>query len=634
MAPLFCRLRESLRLAIWFSGPLVLWALAAWLGVCCYCCLPLSPSGLASAADSLAIAPPSVDQPASGALAKGIPATVAAQDERTPPQVLDSRQLAGEIDAYFEQHWREHKIEPAPPADDAEYLRRVQLDLVGKIPLALEVTAFLDDRDDGKRAALVDKLLKRGACATHFANCWRTILLAGAAENLQTRALVSGLESWLKLRFAANTPYDQLASALLTATLDDGTSNRLTPADNGPSPNAFYQAAERKPEQLAAATSRVFLGLQVQCAQCHDHPHAHWTRQEFWSFAALFTDVAVPAGETSTGDASASEASASEATTAAADADEPARIMIPDTGRFASAAFLDGTAPQFVSGALRRAAMAEWLTEDGNRWFAAAAVNRLWEHFLGRGLIDPVDDLEAAKPADHPALLALLAQQFRLHHYDLHYLVRAITATRVYRHASRWSSAGAPDPCHFARMPLRRMTGEQLFDSLLQATGLHDAPARRGGALGDVESLRGEFQQKFSETSVARSEAETTILQALSLMNGRLVASATDLAQSETLAAVVAAPFLDRRQKVEMLFLSTLSRRPTPEESGQFAAYLASGTGADKTLAAKKSGTRSAAGETANDEPANDETANDETAGRLADIFWALLNSAEFVLVR
>ncbi len=225
---------------------------------------------------------------------------------------------------------------------------------------------------------------------------------------------------------------------------------------------------------------------------------------------------------------------------------------------------------------------------------------------LGRGLVDPADDLENAGPNDHPELLALVARQFESHDYDLRYLVRALTATRIYQFSSHTSPSSPHERHHFARMPIRRMTGEQLVDSLIQAAGLREPPPARNQPLNpfNVDSLRADFRQKFSEANVARTEGETTILQALSLMNGKLITGAVDLAQGETLAAVVDAPFLDSRAKVEVLFLATLSRLPGEDEGRQFVEYVESGGPKhDRSLA-------------------------------LADICWALLNMrAEFVLV-
>jgi hypothetical protein len=525
----------------------------------------------------------------------------------TPPasaqstvQPADSQQLTQAIDRYFERYWASQGLEPAQPADDAEFVRRANLDFAGKIPPVSEVRSFLADANSSKREELVDRLLARGGYSRHFANLWSAVLLSGAADNAEIRALAPRLETWLRLRFAANLGFDQIAAELLAAPPGDR-GRRALQNDAIADPTAFFQAADRKPEQLAASTSRVFLGLQVQCAQCHDHPHTHWTRQEFWSFAALFAEYASRDGDSDAGNADTDDSG----TIANAANDGPAMppgLKIPDTDIFAPASFLDGGVPEAVQGGSRRAALVRWLTARENRWFSQAIVNRVWEQLLGRGLIDPADDLEAAGPNDHAELLTLLAADFTAHNYDLQYLLRAIAGTRLYRMSSQRDPARPTTRHQFARMSLRKMTAEQLFDSLVQATGLREARSGRA-SLADVDSMRGSFRQKFADPSVARTEAETSILQALALMNGKLVVDATDLKQGETLAAVVSAPFLNTSGKVEALFMATLSRPPSAEEKRQFGEYVdARGSGSDAGAA-------------------------------LADVFWALLNSAEFVLV-
>jgi hypothetical protein len=247
--------------------------------------------------------------------------------------------------------------------------------------------------------------------------------------------------------------------------------------------------------------------------------------------------------------------------------------------------------------------LARWITQSDNPFFARAAVNRLWEHFLGRGFVHPVDDLDKANPASHPELLDEMARQFALHHFDLNYLIRAITGTRAYQLSSRADSKGEDDLAQFAHMPLRRMTADQLFASIVQATGFREGPrATQRGALPDLTTAAAEFRQRFADQSVPRTEAETSILQALALMNGKLVSDATDLEKSETLAAVAEAPFLSNPERVEVLFMTALSRKPAPEELAQLVEHVERG-GVEQ---------------------------NPQKA--LADVFWALVNSAEFAL--
>ncbi len=505
-------------------------------------------------------------------------------------RLFDVEQLTSYIDQALAAAWQRDKIEPAAPADDAEFLRRVYLDVVGKIPSVAELQLFLADSSGDKRRRVVDDLLRRGAHAQHFANTWRGLMLSGAAENIEARIGTPQFETWLRLRFAINTPYDRLVTELLTAPVE-AASPAIVPNRNRnfvPSPAAFFQANEQKPEQIAASTTRIFLGVQVQCAQCHDHPFSHWTRREFWSMAAFFDQPQSQPGTPSKQAISGS----------------PNAILIPQTQIVVEPAFLDGSQPDWASGSAKRELLSRWITRTDNPYFARAAVNRLWDHFLGRGFVHPVDDLDKANPPSHPELLDEMAGQFALHHFDLNYLIRAITGTRAYQLSSRSASVGEDDLAKFARLPLRRMTADQLFASIVQATGFREErrAAQRGVVLPDMTSAAAEFRNRFADQSVPRTEAETSILQALALMNGKLVSDATDLAKSETLVAVAEAPFLKTEDRVESLFMAALSRKPAPEEMSQFVDYVTRG-GADQN-------------------PKN----------ALADVFWALLNSAEFAL--
>lgn len=503
--------------------------------------------------------------------------------------VLDATELTAHIDRVLAETWQKANIEPAPLADDAEYLRRAYLDLIGKIPSVFELQAFLDDARADKRARVVDDLLHRGAHAQHFANTWRTSMLAGTPQNIASDVLLRQFHTWLRLRFAVNMPYDRLVSELLTAPIEQQTMqvNMMAARRFVPTPAAFFQANELKREQIAASTSRFFLGVQVQCAQCHDHPFSHWTRSEFWSLAAFFDTTAPGVTVPKRG------------TTGSANA-----IRIPETDITVEPTFLDGSEPDWVSGAGKRELLARWMTRTDNPFFAQAAVNRLWDHFLGRGFVHPVDDLDPANPPSHPELLKELARQFALHHFDMNYMVRAITQSRAYQATSRTGGSAEVELSQFARMPVRRMTADQLFHSIVQATGFREPRriARPGAPVPAMATAADEFRNRFADSAVPRTEAETSILQALALMNGKLISDATDLESSETLLAVADAPFMDTPERVEMLFMATLTRSPEPEELEELAAYVDKGGAAGN---AKKA---------------------------LADVFWALLNSAEFAL--
>src|SRR5262249_9772010 len=247
------------------------------------------------------------------------------------------------------------------------------------------------------------------------------------------------------------------------------------------------------------------------------------------------------------------------------------QIKIPGTEKIVPASLLDGAKPKWKGGASPRLALADWLVAKDNPFFARAAVNRLWGHVFGTGLVDPVDELGSSQnPASHPELLDELAGLFAEHKFNLKILIAGITNSRAYQ----LSSAGKMvDARQFARMPVRGMTPEQLWDSLAQATGL-DHPGRASNP------LRAEFLSKFSSTDKL-ADSQTPILQAVTLMNGKLVADATSLARSETLAAVLDAPFLDTKSRIETLFLAALSRPPRPAELERFVRYVEAAGAAD-----------------------------------------------------
>jgi hypothetical protein len=499
---------------------------------------------------------------------------------------LDPAALAERIDQHLAVRWKADKIEPAPAADDAEFLRRVYLDLAGKIPSVAEARVFLDDHDPQKRRKLVDHLLDQATFPAHFGRTLRDLMAPGATNNLQLQFLMPQFEAWLRLRLAADTPYDKLVGELLTFSSGAAPNIRANPFGGEPSPAVFYQFNEQRPENLAASTARIFLGVQVECAQCHNHPFARWKREEFWGFAAFFS----AAGQQQNVFAPV------------ADSSDRRGIQIPGTTTTVEPRLLDGSPPAWESGATKRATLARWVTAAENPLFARATANRLWWHFFGRGLVDPVDDMDEVNPPSHPEILDELARQLVYHQFDVKFLIRTITATQAYQLSSQTTHASQDDPQQFARMPLRSMTADQLIESLAQAAGLEPQPQNVRGAIVNPTGGRSQFMTRFADSGPSRTDYQATILQALTLMNGQLIADATSLTRSENLQAIVEAPFLDTPGRIETLFLATLTRRPSPDELATMQAHVDAADSADGRKQA------------------------------LADVFWALLNSAEFVL--
>lgn len=515
-------------------------------------------------------------------------AAVLTQPQVALPKETQAEALAAKIDRYLEAAWVSAKVTPAPLADDAEFFRRITLDLAGRIPKVAEVRDFLRDTRPDKRQRAIEALLQGNRYPVHFTNYWRALLLPEASANLQARGTAPQVEAWLRKQLQANASYDKIARAILTAPIGQTNPRQALVLQSGsPEPIGFYVAKEFKPENLAASTARLFLGVRVECAQCHNHPFADWKREQFWGLAAFFAglerrqqgDFVQPAGENF----------------------DRREIAVAGTERIVQAAFLDGKEPQFAAGQSPRVALADWVTAPGNPYFARAAVNRLWAYFLGTGLIEPVDEMVGGESAPaHPELLTLLAEALVEQQFDLKFLIRSITYTKVYQLTSRKTDRSQDDPRFYARMPLRGLTGEQLWDSLAEATGFDaGTPASGPAALRGGGSPRDEFLSKFGNPNERAVDAQTSILQALALMNGRVIAQATSLEPSVQLAAVLDAPFFTTTSRIETLYLSTLSRFPTAKEQER----------AEKYVAAAK-----------------------EQKAALSDLLWALLNTSEFIL--
>ncbi len=306
-----------------------------------------------------------------------------------------------------------------------------------------------------------------------------------------------------------------------------------------PSPAAFYQATELKPENLAAKTSRLFLGVKLECAQCHDHPFARWSRKQFWEYAAFFSGLKGQNGFFGQ----------------IQEAADRREIKIAGTDKTVQARLLDGSQPAWKTGVSTRITLANWITTSENPFFARAAVNRLWAQFFGIGLVDPVDESGDKNPPSHPELLDELTQQFVAHQFDLKFLIRAITVSRTYQLTSVGVSSSPEERRLYTRMAIKGLTPEQLFDSLAQATGYRESSrVSQPGFFGLGEpSPRNEFLTRFASQD-KRTEPQTSILQALLLMNGKFVTDATSVNRSELLAGILDAPFLKDPRSASKLF--------------------------------------------------------------------------------
>jgi hypothetical protein len=382
----------------------------------------------------------------------------------------------------------------------------------------------------------------------------------------------------MRLKFRANTRYDALVRELITAPIS-ANAQAPEPVMRDPTkPNvlAFFAVKDARPENLAAATARVFLGIQIECAQCHDHPFGKWERDQFWQTAAFFSGI---------------ERQGDNIFAPVSDV-KKREILIPNTKRVLAATFLDYTEPKWTADANPRVVLADWVTAKGNEYFARATANRLWGHMFGRGIVNPVDDFSEANKPSHPELLDDLAKALADADFDLKHLLRAIGRTKAYQRTSAQTHASQADPRLFARMAVKGLTGEQLYDSLALATGYRDAGGRN--------SPRDRFLAQFALRGHV-TEPETSITQALTLMNGRFLNTVTSAEGSPTLIAVCEAPGMSMPDRIEALYVAALGRKPTAKELDRMARFVADG-------------------------------GTEKKAERLADVFWVLLNSAEFRL--
>lgn len=501
---------------------------------------------------------------------------LAAQQAEAPARD-DADELTALIDRRVAEGWRRNQVEPAPMADDPEFLRRTYLNLIGRIPSVYEVLEFLDDHSPEKRRELIERLLDSPGYLSHFTDVWRDVIVPEAsstANPFERFGDVIQFETWLRERLDRNDGFDRMAREVITGTIE-------TRGSGEGSTTAFERLKEGKAENLAAGTARTFLGIRLECAQCHNHPFAKWQREDFWKLAAFYGGAPMANnGLVGAGGRS---------------------IKIPETDKEVQAIFLDATEPNFANNVTPRKVLANWVTSKENTYFARATVNRIWGHFFGIGIVEPVDDFDEKNPPSHPELLDDLARAFVNHNYDLKYLIRAITRSRPYQLASRRNHPSQQEPRHFARMLIKGLTADQLFNSLIWATGnAEDQPNRRGVFVANGQRQR--FRELFGQQVSSPGEVQTSILQALLMLNGDFVDQASSPQQSMTLSAIIAVPFFDNETRLETLFLSALARPPRSDEATMFLKYFQG------------------------DGP------NHDSKQALGDVYWALLNSSEFSL--
>lgn len=512
----------------------------------------------------------------SSLLGQEAPPTAAA-----PKSKMTSQELADWIDARFAREYEVAGIKPAEVVDDASFLRRIYLDLQGRIPTVAQLRDFTAAESSFKRPDYVDRLLNderrpdrfAQRSAAHLARVWRRMMIPASAVNA---GMAPQFDPWLARQFSLNTPYDQFARKLLLAMPQQPMPalGATTPAANAtPDPDAaaalFQQAVGATPENLAGAYVRVFLGVRLNCAQCHDHPLAAWKRTDFWGIAAFL------GGSTTI---------------------KPQTEEVTYTAKLL---WTEEPVKEIPAGKSAREFLADWMVAPQNPNFAATAVNRVWQYLCGRGLAGSVDDLDRVSAAERK-ILDELAKLFVESEYDVRWLITGICKSKVYQQGGVKDAPA--DEAGFVHRPLKALLPEQVFDSLEQALALPVAKVDNGPRF---NGERDQFVARMNESAPdSPSDFKGGIPQALMLMNGKLTADATSLDSSRTLRAVVEAPFLRNEEKLETLYLAALSRSPRQEEMDYFLKYVAG------------------------------KPSEEERKEAFAEIFWGILNSPEFVLSR
>lgn len=498
----------------------------------------------------------------------------ARSDEPEASRAERRAQVVELIDSIIDAKLEREAVAPAAPASDDEFLRRASLDLSGVIPSASRAREYLLSDDPQKRQALVEELLRSPRFATHQADLWSARMLADP-NSLEAVADREELRRWFRTKFRENYRYDRLVAEFVSAT-----GSRTT------GPSVFYRRQEFKPEKLAASTSRIFLGMQLDCAQCHDHPFDQWSQKDFWSLAAFFARVGDPGMQNMASQSLVER--------------EEGEVMLPETDEVVPPRFPGSESPVEEFGG-RRTQLAIWMTSRDNPYLAKAAVNRVWSQLFGQGIVEPVDDLSSRNPPSHPEILEALADWFVETGYDLKEVYRTLAMTKAYARSSRYEGK-LPDLRLWAYMPVKALTPEQLYDSIVSVGGGEGGGnVINGVPQGDMG--RAAFAARMAFLDRPATEYQGGIPQALMFLNGGALRAAT-APESSRIVGALSAPLFTNEERVEALYIATLSRFPTPEERDLALAFY------------------------------EESESRESSAAASSDLLWALLNSGEFAMRR
>jgi hypothetical protein len=482
------------------------------------------------------------------------------------PMRAADKTLRQVIDADIRAAWQREKVTPAPRCDDAAFLRRIYLDLVGCIPSYEETTQFLTQTNPEKRSQLVERLLADPRFASHQADVW-SLVLFGRRPALDQSIKREPFKKWLTAQFAENKPYDQLVRELLLAE-QDGT-------------ELYYLQYRNQPEEATVAVTRHFLGTQLQCARCHDHPYENWTQRDFYGMAGFFVRLVAVDGmgknariaEKSTGEVLFSGSvkdlkpgqKGEPVKAKFLDGTELAEPPLPKDFKEADFKSKKGSVPKPIFS--RKEKLAAWVTAPDNPYFARALANRVWAQLLGRGLVHPVDDLSDKKTPSHPELLQALARHVRATKFDLKGLIREIVNSDTYQLAGTGANADAYS-AWFERAAVRPLSAEELLASWKVATSYPadafkavDPTAYMMRYFGEPNDGQGHFQGSLAEHLFQNNSPH--IRGMAQQRKGNL---------TDTLLTTKGS----WDEKVDRLFVSVLSRPPSAVERQRFVKHLSS----------------------------------------------------------
>jgi hypothetical protein len=487
----------------------------------------------------------------------------------------DCTALTRFIDRAVDARLKDENVSPSPICTDAEFIRRVYLDITGHIPPADKVAAFLDSKDANKRAKLIDELLANPDFGKRLADIWQTLLLPKNSDN---RGLSHDpMVKWLEDGFNTGKPWDKMVHELLTVTGSQEQNGSVT-----------FWVANGTVDKVTDEVTKLFLGLQLQCAQCHNHPFTEWKQTEYWEMAAFFMKVQSTPARNAAKSGTSPEVKE-------VDNVRRGKNALPESAKMLAPKFLGGDKPTVGSGPLRPT-VANWIASEKNPYFAKAMVNRLWSQYFGRGIVNPVDDMQPGNAPSHPEMLEEIAHQFAQNNFDVKFVVRAICNSEAYQRSSKPTTANAEAGAYlYPRMAVKSMTPEQLYDSLGSVLGKPEAgrPAGgKGGGKNAPTTPRAQFVNSFGLDDVDPMEYQAGIPQVLNLMNSARMNQA--IANSSLVKTSK-----PQAEAIEQLYLATLSRRPTSVEMTKLTAHV---------------------------------TKADSVQKGYADILWALLNSSEFTL--